>query len=137
MIRDHVYLYVEDDPLSREALDIIMKRVLRVEHFFVFEDSADFMPRLHGLREKPDIVLLDIHMTPHNGFEVLDMIRQDPDFSKVNVVALTASVMNEEVELLKRSGFDGIIAKPFQVTTFPHLLERVVHGESIWHVTDS
>jgi CheY-like chemotaxis protein len=137
MFNDHVFLYVEDDPLSREALTLVVKRVMRVERMVVFENSADFMTRVLALSEKPDLILLDIHMAPLNGFEMLKLLRQDAAYATTKIIALTASVMNEEVELLKAAGFDGVIGKPISVVQFPKLIERVIQGEAIWHVTDN
>ena len=50
------------------------------------------------------------------------------------VVALTASVMSEEVARLKRRGFDGAIAKPLNVEAFPDLIARIMEGESVWYI---
>lgn len=136
MVNDHVFLYVEDDPNSRQALDLILRRIMKVEHLTIFEDSTDFMARLEALPQRPTFFLLDIHMMPYTGFEVLAMLRQHPNYQDAHIIALTASVMSEEVALLKRSGFDGVIGKPIQVTSFPGLIQRVMNGESIWHITD-
>lgn len=136
MINDHIYLYVEDDPLSREALTMILKRVMKIEHLTVFDDSSNFMQRIDALAQLPDVILLDIHMYPLTGFEVLKLLRQDARFNGARIIALTASVMNEEVELLRTSGFDGVIGKPINISTFPLLIERVIRGDSIWHVID-
>jgi CheY-like chemotaxis protein len=75
-------------------------------------------------------------MEPYTGFEMLEMLRADEMYQDSTIIALTASVMNEEVQLLKSSGFDGVIGKPINVANFPTILERVVAGEKIWHVTD-
>jgi CheY-like chemotaxis protein len=128
------FLYVEDDPLSRQVLRMIMGNGMGVTHLTVFEDSTDFMPRLRALADRPDVILLDVHVRPHNGFDMLHMLRSDPDYRDIKVVALTASVMNEEVEQLRACGFDGAIGKPLSVSTFPGLIERIVDGETVWHV---
>ncbi|MGJ3237122.1 MAG: response regulator [Anaerolineae bacterium] len=130
------YVYVEDDPMSREALSLILKRVMKLEHVHIFEDSTDFMTRVSALSTVPDIFLLDIHMHPHSGFEMLAMLRADDRYRASRIIALTASVMNEEIDLLKTSGFDGVIGKPINVPTFPKILGRITHGETIWHITD-
>jgi CheY-like chemotaxis protein len=67
---------------------------------------------------------------------MLKMLREESDYADARIVALTASVMNEEVTLLRERGFDSIIAKPINVSSFPKLLERLVQGESVWHVGD-
>src|SRR5690606_42092694 len=45
-------------------------------------------------------------------FRSLRMIREDSAFDSIPVVALTASVMNEEINELQTVGFVGVIAKP-------------------------
>lgn len=136
MVNNHIYLYVEDDPNSRQALDLILRRIMKIENLYIFEDSTDFMARLQALPQRPTFFLLDIHMMPYTGFEVLKMLREHPDYQHAIILALTASVMSEEVVLLKKSGFDGVIGKPIQVTSFPSLIQRVLNGESIWHISD-
>ena len=78
---------------------------------------------------------VDIQIKPHDGFDLLKMVRADPAYDAVPLIALTASVMSSEVNRLREAGFDGAIAKPIDVTTFPDLLERILRGETIWHIT--
>jgi CheY-like chemotaxis protein len=137
MVEEYTYLYVEDDPLSREALSIILTRIMGIKRLFVFEDSTDFMRRVKALPTIPDLIMLDIHMRPHNGFEMLDMLRQDPDFQHCRIIALTASVMNEEVSLLRASGFDGAIGKPIDVGNLPGLIEQILAGEEVWYIAEA
>lgn len=133
-MKECIYLYVEDDPLSREIMKFIMEMGMGITTLTIFSDSTDFAERLKGLVPRPDVILLDIHVQPYNGFAMLKMIQADPNFADCRVVALTASVMNEEVEQLRVNGFHGAIAKPLSVQTFPDLLKRVIAGEDIWHI---
>ena len=128
------FLYVEDDPLSRQVMQMIMRNTLQDYSLNIFEDSQDFLTRLYGLDPYPTVILADVYVQPYNGFDMLRMVREDPTFSMTRVIALTASVMNEEVEQLRSSGFDGAIGKPISVTTFPGLIERILHGEAVWHI---
>jgi CheY-like chemotaxis protein len=100
----------------------------------IFEDSANFMARVEGLDVKPDVFFLDIHVRPHDGFAMLKMLREHPDYRDAKVIALTASVMNEEVEELRLAGFDGGIAKPIDQNVFPDLVALILKGERVWHV---
>jgi len=127
-------LCVEDDPSNRLVMKLLVEKTLQARNYTIFEDSADFLPRLRNLHIRPDIILLDIHVSPLNGFQMLQMIREDPVYRDTKVVALTASVMNEEVERLRKSGFDGAIGKPITLSTFPIIIERIMKGESIWQV---
>ncbi len=129
------FVYVEDDMLSREVMQLMMENAMGVTDLTLFEDSTDFLTRLEALEHTPDIILLDIYVRPHDGFDMLKMLRKTLRYNATRIIALTASVMNEEVEKLRIAGFDGAIAKPLSVTTFPSLIERIVRGESVWHVT--
>lgn len=126
------YLYVEDDALSREVMETLLNEVIGVGSLTVFEDSTDFASRLAALNPKPDIILLDIHVHPHDGYAMLGMIRDNPALGQAEVLAVTASVMSQEIEHLKTTGFSGALAKPLDMMTFPTLIKRLESGETIW-----
>jgi len=134
MFSNYTYLYVEDDSSSREIMRMIMENAMGVSTLTIFDDSADYMNRLHQLPHKPDVILLDIHIKPYDGFVLLNSLRADPDFRYSKIIALTASVMNEEVARFRTEGFNGAIAKPLSVQTFPGLITRILNGESVWHI---
>lgn len=131
---DPGFVYVEDDPISRHIMKTLLCRLMPFENVAIFEDSADFMPRLESLSFVPEVFFLDIHMEPYDGFALLDMLRQDTRFADSMVIAVTASVMNEEVEQLHDAGFDGGIAKPIDQMEFPGLIERILQKEKVWFV---
>ena len=128
------FLYIENDPLSREVMKTLFTRGLGYPDIMLFESSDDFESRLEGLSKKPDVIFLDIHMEPLDGFAMLDLIRRSEVYHSAQVVALTASVMNEEVRRLKEAGFDGVIAKPINYDIFPAVLERILNGEQVWNI---
>jgi CheY-like chemotaxis protein len=129
-----VLLYVEDDPLSRQVMQMLVKLGLGFEHLTMFEDSTNFLPRLEALSPQPTIIFLDIHMKPYDGFKVLEMIRSREAYDNVPVVAVTASVMNEEIDMLRDAGFNAGIAKPIDQIFFTEFIDGVLRGEAIWHV---
>lgn len=128
-----VFLYVENDELSREVMQTLLIRALGYHDVIMMETSAQFEKHLESLAHKPDVIFLDIHMEPIDGFEMLRLIRSNKDYYQTPVIALTASVMNEEVRRLREAGFDGAIAKPINYDTFPGALDRILSGEEIWN----
>jgi len=58
---------------------------------------------------KVDLVLMDIRMPILDGYKATNMIRK---FSDIPIVALTASVMQEEIKKLKGENFNGYLRKP-------------------------
>jgi two-component system cell cycle response regulator DivK len=127
-------LYVEDDLFSREIMQLLAESV-GVQHVTIFEDSADFLDRVQAIDPSPDVVLLDIHLQPHDGFTMLSMLRGLHTFRDKPIVALTASVMNEEIIMLRDAGFDGVIGKPIDQDRFADLLGRVFKRESFWGIS--
>lgn len=134
MSQQPAVLYVEDDAMSRTVMEIVLLHQMGLTDVAIFENSANFAARVAALTFQPDIVFLDIHMEPINGFEMLRILRAMPQFATRPVVALTASVMNEEVVKLREAGFNGVIPKPIDIDTFPDLVPGLVAGQEIWRV---
>lgn len=70
-------------------------------------------------REKPDLILLDIHMPRMDGYEVAASLRRNSDCCKIPLVAVTALAMVGDREKILASGFGGYIAKPIDPEAFP------------------
>lgn len=126
-------LYIEDEPLSRQVMQMLLVRGLGFKHFTIFEDSHDIIARIKELTPQPEVVLLDIHMRPHDGFEVLSLLRSHEEYRNIKVVACTASVMNEEIDKLREADFNGCLGKPIDAEFFPEFISRIIKGERVWH----
>lgn len=127
-------LYVEDDARSARIMKMLLTGAMNLQHVNIFEESSNFIERVEALSPQPDVIFLDIHVKPYDGFEMLQMLRAHPNYRNVPVVALTASVMNEEVEQLRVAGFDSCFAKPLDIDQFPDRLQRVLNGEVMWYI---
>jgi CheY-like chemotaxis protein len=135
MNQEPVFLYVEDDLDSRDIMRLLLLE-MGYSQITIFEDSTDFMARLDKLEPKPTIIFLDIHMKPHSGFELLDMMRNRSEYQEMRIVALTASVMNEEVVTLKNARFNGVVAKPIDPGNFNEVVGAILKGEEVWKICD-
>ena len=129
-----ILVYVEDDENSIFVMKMVVERVMKLPTLHVLQSGADFVQQVKGLGVVPDVFMLDIQMKPFDGVELLGMLRKDPQFQCSKVIALTASVTNEEVSLLKSGGFDGAIAKPLNIEVFPDLIARIIRGEQVWYI---
>lgn len=129
-----VLVYVEDDENSILVMKMVVERVMGLPKLHVLKSRADFGQQVKELGVVPDIFMLDIHMKPYNGFELLSMLQGDSQFKQSKKIALTASVTNEEISLLKKRGFDGAIAKPLNIEVFPNLISRIMDGERVWFI---
>lgn len=130
-----VILYVENDKPSIMIIKTLLNHTMGIsETLTIIEETSNFMEKVRAIGVIPDIILMDIHILPYDGFELLTMIRADAKLRSCKVIALTASVMNEEVKELRESGFDGAISKPIDRYILPSLLEKVLNGQSVWHI---
>ncbi len=64
-------------------------------------------------KEKPDLILMDIKMPVMDGEETTRIIKSNPTYSSIPVIALTASVLKEENKPLEEL-FDSYITKPYK-----------------------
>lgn len=72
----------------------------------------------------PSLLLIDIQMPEMSGYELLALIRQNPDWKNIPAVAVTAYTQSEDLGKILRAGFDGYVAKPVNVMT---LVDELIH----------
>jgi signal transduction histidine kinase/ActR/RegA family two-component response regulator/HPt (histidine-containing phosphotransfer) domain-containing protein len=77
-------------------------------------------------RERPDVILMDMHMPVMSGYEAVQAIKADPETASIPVIALTASVMQHDRELASAAGCDGFAAKPVQLKELFGEIRRVL-----------
>ena len=53
-----------------------------------------------------------------NGIEALRVLREDAATSRIPVIAVTASVMQQDRKLITEAGFDAYIGKPINLAEF-------------------
>lgn len=61
---------------------------------------------------QPDLIFMDIRMPIMDGYQSVLQIKRNPKTRHIPVIALTASVKEEEKINLKDSGFSGFLSKP-------------------------
>ena len=71
-------------------------------------DEAVTAARVH----RPRLILLDLRMPVMSGTEALRVLRNDPSFGEVPIVALTAHALDSERVQALAAGFDQVISKP-------------------------
>lgn len=73
-----------------------------------------------------DLILMDIQMPMMNGDEVVRMIRNHEQGSRIPIIAVTAHALMGDHERLLEAGCDGYVAKPFEMDKLMHEINRVM-----------
>lgn len=112
-------LVVEDDPWSRR----IVCDLLEMRGHEVLAASGVTEGRAL-LEQRPEVVLLDIHIPGGGGELLLREIRANAALAKLPVIAFTASAMHGDRERLLRLGFTAYLSKPIDVPSFGPAIEQ-------------
>lgn len=111
-------LVIDDDPAIVRAITINLHSV--GYETITALDGADGLRKV--VAEKPDLVILDIMMPEIDGFEVLKMLKDNPDTQHIPVLMLTAFPTDENITRSYGLNSDCFIPKPFE----PEMLLTVV-----------
>jgi two-component system cell cycle response regulator DivK len=107
-------LIVEDNAKNMK----LVRDLLQHQGYRTLEAEAGEPGVALALRERPDLVLMDIQLPDISGVTALARIREDRSLDAMPVLAVSASVMPDEQQRIVASGFDGFIAKPISLKPF-------------------
>jgi CheY-like chemotaxis protein len=112
-------LIIDDEPDILAVMEAIVR--LRGHVVFTADNAASGLAICRS--EKPDIVLLDLHMPGMDGLEACRVMRQDKEISTIPVVFVTASTSSPEKKV-SEAGADGYLIKPFQTEDLIAIVEQ-------------
>lgn len=104
----------------------LFRAVLRLEGADVLEAEAAMIGVEMARRERPHIILMDIHMPGVDGLTATRLLRADEQTRSIPIVAVTASVMEKDREKTMEAGCDGLIPKPIDPHTFGRQLAEFI-----------
>lgn len=107
-------LIVDDNDTNSYLLAFFVGR-LGLRHHTVSSGAAALAA---AAAERPDLVLLDLHMPQMDGYETAERLHALPGLAAVPIVAVTANTGVPRARL-ERAGFVGCLAKPIDTDTFP------------------
>lgn len=113
-------LYIEDNPGNR----MLVQRILMVEDYDVFEAEDGPAGVEIALREKPDLILMDMNLPDLDGYEMTRRMRAIPELANIPIIAMTANVMQGDREKTLAAGCSGYIPKPIDVDELPNQIAR-------------
>ena len=120
-------LVVDDNAMNREIIAAL------VEPFGIACGfAADGREAVEAWRRQPwDAIFMDVHMPVMDGVEATRAIRQEEGRlgrRRVPIVAVTASLMEQETAGYHAAGMDDVLPKPIEVSALAETLARCVGG---------
>jgi len=116
----HKILLVEDDQPILELMEILLRRI-GYEPVLV-PDVLEALERVRN--DPPALVLLDIMMTPMNGWEFLEKVREEYGMKEIPVILFTASPSVDEKIALMKDPKLGLLQKPVTITELKAEIEK-------------
>jgi two-component system, cell cycle response regulator DivK len=101
-------LYIEDNPLN---MRLVGKNVRHMGYVMLEAVDAESGIQM-VLKEKPDAILMDIHLPGMSGLDAVKLIKQNPEINKIPIIALTADTLSDTREACLKVGCDAYLTKP-------------------------
>jgi len=117
-------LLIDDDYLDRILIKEAFSAVKNSLNFVELEDGSNVVEVIK--RDKPSATLLDIRMPIIDGFDVLNLIRNDEELAQHPVWMLSTSSEENDMKIAKRLGANGYYAKPDAIDAYSKLATRIL-----------
>ncbi len=117
-------LIVEDDPKNMKVLAMALR-----PHGYTLVEATDGEEALEiAVRDKPDLILMDVRLPKIDGVEVTRRLRQMPAFKHIPIIAVTAYAMKGDKEKVIEAGCDAYLSKPVNTRELPGLVAEMLSG---------
>jgi CheY-like chemotaxis protein len=113
-------LIVEDNEFNRSLLQDLLSY-----HGYEIVVAANGQEGVALARQlMPDLILMDIQMPEMDGLTAVNILKSDPQTSRLKIIALTSFAMQGDREKFLAAGFDGYLAKPISTRQLPDLMKQ-------------
>lgn len=129
-VRPRRVLLAEDVAANQEIARVILESA--GHQVVVVDDGAAAVKAVEA--GTYDAVLMDIQMPIMDGLTATARIRElKTSASRIPIIALTANVLSEQVEVLRTAGMNDHVGKPFRRVDLLRAIERCCRGEPDSH----
>lgn len=109
----------------------IIRNLLRQLGFEQIDDANDGSSALAKMRSRQyGLVISDWNMEPMTGYDLLQVVRNDPELAGTPFIMVTAESKTQNVIAAKKAGVSNYIVKPFNAQTLKSKIDAV-SGEKL------
>jgi CheY-like chemotaxis protein len=119
-------LIAEDDEDDMELINSSFKKSNLFYKIDTVKDGVELMDYLQANRKQlPDVILTDLNMPKKDGYESLQEICSDADFSRVPVFVYSTTLNPLYILKCKNLGAVDFVLKPFKIAEIEAIPERI------------
>lgn len=78
------------------------------------------------IKNRPDLIIMDIQLPKMNGLEVIQKLRQMPAFNHTPIIAITAYAMEGDQEKIIKAECDAYLPKPINTRQLPEVVAKTL-----------
>lgn len=116
-------LIVEDNDLNLK----LFRDLLEAHHMTVVETREGKLAVETALREKPDLIIMDIQLPGVSGLDIIREMKALPELKHTPIIAVTAFALRDDEENILSSGCEAYIAKPISIGPFLNTVEKYLN----------
>lgn len=79
-----------------------------------------------AIKEKPDLILLDLMLPKIDGYWVCSLLKNDKRHESIPIIILTAKSRAEHSKFARECGADAYMTKPFEVEELLSRIESLI-----------
>ena len=119
-------LVVDDVPYLLDLASVFLARTARVVTALGGRQGLE-----SAWRERPDLILCDLHMPGLGGVELCRAIRRDPDLASTPIIMLVSGNLASDHGLAIRAGANDVLAKPLERTSLCDTVSRFLSSPGV------
>ncbi|MDH5662687.1 MAG: response regulator [Elusimicrobiota bacterium] len=101
-------LIIDDDPDALET----MSAILETRDYQVFTALSGSEGIDKAVKEKPDLIIMDVMMPGLDGFATCKMIKENEETKDIPVILLTGKELVHDMEKVRAAGAKEFMIKP-------------------------
>ncbi len=115
-------LYIEDDAAN---IKLISQLLARRPHIQLLTSMKPVEGIEMAFNSSPDVILLDTSLPGMDGYEVLEVLRNEAQFKATPIIAISANAMQSDIEKGIKAGFDEFLTKPLVIEEFYEIIDKL------------
>lgn len=119
-------IFVDDSETIRKFISFGLR--MKGYKAVIASDGQEALEKLAV--NKVDLVITDLNMPNMDGFELIENLRNDPEYKDIPIIVLTTESQLEEREKAIKLGADSYLVKPFKIDVIIGEIKKLIKTDN-------